>query len=205
MTTTTTRPGLDADPSVIIAFLFGTEIDELKATLANLSAKLPPLDDHDLWDDYDPVNDLSKLAKLLGLPSNPKYHQQPYDLVRLFPLPLRSDQSDNEEEIVLYRLLFVLWFLAAMRDSDVLEPSERLFELKLISANLVHYFGDRNGEFRTIQWRVAKDCFDWFAFTEGCFDLETGALIEREKPALREFEAAHRRDVIRARRERREG
>ena len=192
MTTTTTRPGFNADPHTTIAFIFGMSVDETKQKIDTIMEALPIFDEA-AWNYYCPITDFSSLAKSLGLPSS-HTHQQPYDLVRLFPLPWRhSYQVDDEEDIIIYRILFILWFQAAMRNSDEIEPKDRLAELQLISENLVHYFGDSNAEDRRIQFNVAKDGFNWFKFTEGCFDLATGALIDRELPALREFEAETRR------------
>lgn len=187
-------PDFGADQIVLVGLCFDMPTNEVQDVLSNIMAEFPPLDDHDLWDDYDPVNDFSELAKRWGLPSNPKYHQQPYDLVRLFPMPLRSYASDDESEIIVNRMLLPLFLFTANQLSEGRELTEVLIDLRSIVFRLVRYFGDGNSEIRTFQFQYASEWFDWFTYTAGCFDVDSGVLIDRETPALREFEAAIRRD-----------
>ncbi|MGH8522739.1 MAG: hypothetical protein ACREXY_00485 [Gammaproteobacteria bacterium] len=193
-------PPLDAVAGVILVFIFSLSEDEIDS-IGHSSDSLH-WDDDLIWDGLETTAFVTKILQALNIPSDPDNHQQPHDFVRLFPLPLRSDQSNLEgraegQDTVLNRVLFVLWIVAAdkiIRQLQELRLSgddltqEALNEIRLVSLKLIYYFGDSNARRREILLEQVCAWSDWFTFTAGCFDLHSGCLVDRERAAARDFQ-----------------
>jgi hypothetical protein len=194
-------PAFDSDIEHIYTFCLEMSLEELQLALESLSTCAPPISDHDSWIRQDMILDESgRLAESLKLPCNPTYHQQPYDLRHLFPFVWLTDSCDDDEMLVSNRVIFLLWVYRFRKLASELEPVGALRQMRRVTLKLVHYFGNENGVERKILLSQSLDWFDWFEYTDGCFDIRSGALIDRELPALREFEAKTRRDTVRAKR-----
>lgn len=182
------RPLLQAGPEVTVPSIFGMSLSEIEQILESAGC-LPSLDDDDQWDPYDPSHHGRRLAKKLGFPCDPKKHEQPYQVARLWSLPIRSYQSDCELEIIVNRGLRVIWEVRSEQLADTLPPDEALRQLQQIGDKLVHYFGSNNRVWRECQADQVKEWATWLICTHGCYDLASGHLTDdgREIAALREF------------------
>jgi hypothetical protein len=188
-------PAFDSDFEHILTFCLEISLEELQLALESLPTCAPPISDHDSWIRQDMILDESgRLAESLKLPCNPTYHQQPYDLRHLFPFAWLTDSCDDDEMVVSNRVILLLWVYRFRTLANEFEPVDVLGQMRRVTLKLVHYFGDTNRLTGSLEW------FDWFEYTDGCFDLRSGALIDRELPALREFEAKIRQDSIQAER-----
>lgn len=181
----TNWPQLDAGIEYINPFIFGKPLPWLEDTIGRATC-LPQFDCHDWWDGHIPIGTFAALAKKLGFPCDPAQHDQPGQVGKLFLLPIHSDQSDSEIEIIVNRGLYVLWAARAEELADSLPPEEALREIRLMGEKLVHYYGSGNRE------RQAEDLIEWAKWlkcTHGGFDMSSGALTDegREVAAMREF------------------
>lgn len=181
-------PSLQAGPEVIVLFIFGISLPEIEQILESAGC-LPSLDDDDQWDRYDPSHHGRRLAKKLGFPCDLTKHEQPYQVAKLWSLPIRSYQSDCELEIIVNRGLRPLWEVISEQLADTLPPDEALRQLQQIGNKLVHYFGSNNRVWRECQADQVKEWAIWLICTQGCYDLTSGDLTEDglEIAALREF------------------
>lgn len=127
------------------------------------------------------------LSKFADLPCG-EDHQQPYDFVRMFPLSLSADMYEPEElEVIVF--LFFLW---AYKCREILKSGsfdDAIRQIKTMGVGIAYYYGAANNTVRKIELLDALHWIRWFRCTEGCFDLESGALIDPERAALREFMA----------------
>ena len=137
----------------------------------------------------------------MGIPCDPAMHQQPTDFARLFPLHLEDyqtafDDKDVGLDITENRIIFYIWYEHSHRQilywqkvgstpDEIVEDLVREMEVQAIQ--LGYYFGS----LREARYRIddIKDLSRWFRVTAGCFDLETGNLIDPDRAALREFES----------------
>lgn len=181
-------PSFDEGSEVIVPFIFGMSLPEIEQILESAGC-LPALDDDYQWDPYDSSHHGGRLAKKLGFPCDPKKHEQPYQVARLWPLPIRSYQSDCELEIIVNRGLRPVWEVISEQLADTLPPDEALRQLQQIGHKLVHYFGSNNRVWRGCQADQVKEWTVWLRCTHGCYDLASGHLTDdgREVAAMREF------------------
>jgi len=179
---------LDAGIEVINPFIFGKPLQWLEYTIGRATC-LPRFDDHDQWDRLIPMNTFAGLAKKLGFPCDPAQHGQPGQVGKLFPLPIQSDQSDSEIEIIVNRMLYVLWVVRAEELADSLPTDEALREVQLMSEKLVNYYGSGNLVWRECQAEQVTEWATWLKCTHGGFDMVSGLLTDegREVAAMREF------------------
>lgn len=181
----TDGPPLDAGLEIIIPHIYGKPCQWADAIFER-AACLPRFDDHDQWDKHDPKCTFAQLAQKLGFPFDPAQHEQPTQIGKMFPLPIHSDQSDCESEIIVNRGLYVLWAARADELADSLPPDEVLREIQLMSEKLVHYYGSGN---RVWQAEQVTEWATWLKCTHGGYDLASGVLTDdgREVAAMREF------------------
>ena len=126
------------------------------------------------------------LAKAAGLPCG-EYHQQPYDLVRMFPISLSPDECGSPEEFEGVAFIFYLW---AYKFREILKSiafDEAIRQIKTISVAIAYHYGDANNTRRWIELTEALRWIRWFRCTEGCFDQDSGALVDSDTAVLREF------------------
>ena len=181
-------PPLDAGFEAINPFIYCKPLQWLEDTIGRATC-LPRFDDHDWWDRHIPDASFAGLSKKLGLPFDPAQHEQPGQVGKLCALPINSDQSDSEIEIIVNRGLYVLWAVRAEELADSLPPDEALHEIQLMGEKLAHYYGSGNRECQAeqvIEWAT------WLKCTYGGFDMASGALTDegREVAAMREFDMA---------------
>ena len=184
-------PPLDAGLEIIIPHIYGKPLQWADAILERTAAAgIPRYDDHDQWDNYDPIDIFAQLAQKLGFPFNPAQHEQPTQIGKMFPLPIHSDQSDCETEIIVSRGLYVIWTVRSEELGESLTPGEALRQLQVMGEKLVHYFGSINRVWRECQAEQVKEWTIWLRCTHGGYDLASGALTDdgREVAAMREFD-----------------
>lgn len=128
------------------------------------------------------------LTRAAGLPCG-EDHQQPYDFVRMFPISLSPDMYETHEEFIGVVFLFYLWVYKCKEILKVETFDQGIRQIKVMSVWLAYLYGDANRTIRRIELSEALFWIKWFRFTEGCFDLDSGALIDPETAALREFVA----------------
>ena len=160
----------------------------------------------DLWDHFEPAAAFVDMLRSMGIPCGLKMHQQPYDFPRMFTFPLNSYQSELEGEaqgvdIIMNRMLFCLFVcslqfkLAGCRDANLI-----LLEAHLMAVRMVDSFGPDNRELRRIMMDESQRWVNWFLDTLGCFDLETGSLIDKSKALQASIDRESRQAEIRAKR-----
>lgn len=126
------------------------------------------------------------LTKAAGLPCG-EDHQQPYDFVRMFSMSLSPDMYETHEEFDDVVFLFYIW---AFRSHQILKSEtfdDAISQIRTMSVEIAYYFGATNKTIRRIELLDALSWIRWFRCTEGCFDLDSGALVDPDKAALREF------------------
>lgn len=179
-------PPLNAGFEAINPFIYGKPLQWLEDIIGRAAKCLPRFDDHDWWDRFIPDATFAGLARKLGYPHDLAQHEQPGQVGKLFALPIHSDQSDNEIEIIVNRGLYVAWVARAVELADSLPPAEALHEIQLMSEKLVHYYGSGNrGQAEQVtKWAT------WLKCTHGGFDMASGALTDegRDVAAMREFD-----------------
>lgn len=182
-------PPLDAEFEAINPFIYGKPLQWLDDTIGRATC-LPRFDEHDQWDRHIPIATFARLARKLGFPHDLAQHEQPGQVGKLWPLPIHSDQSDNEIEIIVNRGLYVLWAARADELADSLPPAEALREIQLMSEKLVHYYGRNNRVWLECQAEQVTKWATWLKCTHGGFDMASGALTDegREIAAIREFD-----------------
>lgn len=181
-------PPFDGGFEAITPFIFGKPLQWLEDTIGR-AACLPQFDDHYQWDAHDPIATVAGLAKKLGFPCNPAQHEQPYQVRKLWSLPIHSDQSDSEIEIIVNRGLYVMWLACTEDFVNRLPPDETLRQIQLMGEKLVHYFGSNNHVSRKCQSEQMTFWATWLRCTHGCYDMVSGNLTDegREVAAMREF------------------
>lgn len=181
-------PPLDAGIEAINPFIFGQPLDWLEGTISR-AVCIPPTDDHDWWDRFIPDATYAGLAKKLGLPFDPVQNEQPGQVGKMFSLPIDSDQSDSEIEIIVNRGLYLLWVSRAEELASCLLPDEALHEIQSLSERLVHYYGSNNRVRRQSQAEQVTEWATWLKCTHGGFHMASGILTDegREVAAMREF------------------
>lgn len=182
------RPPMDAALRLIIAHCFKSTVEEVEAKLGEIASCLPSPEDHKWWDRYDVLTDAVPLSIAMGLPSDPKKHQQPNDIALLIRavLPIHSDQSDDEDEIVVNRGHLRLFTQRAETLLDTLPRTDALEQIRSMVIELNHYFGSSDRVTRESRLRVAKNVIEWFRDTEGLHDAESGK-VDVEAAALRKY------------------
>ncbi len=185
----TNWPPFDAGLAAIIPFIFGKPLQWAEDIIGRSSC-LPRFDDHDWWDRFIPDATYAGLAKKLGLPFDPVQNEQPGQVGKMFSLPIDSDQSDSEIEIIVNRGLYLLWVSRAEELASCLLPDEVLHEIQSLSEKLVHYYGSGNRVWRECQAEQVTEWATWLKCTHGGFDMASGALTDegREVAAMREFD-----------------
>lgn len=126
------------------------------------------------------------LTKAAGLPCG-EDHQQPYDFVRMFSMSLSPDMYETHEEFDDVVILFYIW---AFRSHQILKSEtfdDAIRQIKAMSVKIAYYFGAANKTIRRIELSEAISWIKWFHCTYDCFDMASGALIDPERAALREF------------------
>lgn len=179
---------LNAGIDAIISFIFGRSMQWVDDTIGRTTC-LPRFDNHDRWDRHIPIGTFAAFAKKLGFPCDFAQHEQPGQVGKMWPLPIHSDASNSEIEIIVNRGLYVLWAVRAEELADSLPSDEALRQLQLMAEKLVHYFGSGNRVWRECQAEQVKEWAIWLRCTHGCFDIASGALTDdgREIAVLREF------------------
>jgi len=181
-------PQLDAGIESINSFISGKPLQWAEDIIGR-AACLPRFDDHDQWDRHHPEATFAGLAKKLGFPFDLMQNEQPVQVGKLWPLPIHSDQSDSEIEIIINRGLYVLWVVRAEELADSLPPDEALRELQLMGEKLAHYFGSGNRVWRECPAEQVTEWATWLRCTHGGYDMTSGVLTDegREVAAMREF------------------
>lgn len=126
------------------------------------------------------------IARLMGFPCNWDQHQQPHDIIKMFPFSLSPHAYDTREEFELVVLLFWLWIVRIslwVKEHDI---ETVMANIRALGIGLNHHFGSDNKTIRRIAYEGMMDWVEWFRFTHGCFDLESGILTDRETPTMRE-------------------
>lgn len=130
-----------------------------------------------------------KIAEALGYPSSLFCHQQPYDLVKMFPLSLSEDVYDEVDSFELAVWLFSLWSNRVLDHAASSDLNTAMARIRAMNILLAHYFGDDIPLIRSIYLRDSLFWTEYFRNTHGCFDLERGVLIDRLTPLMRELRA----------------
>lgn len=182
-------PPLDAGFEVIIPHIFGKSLEWTDAVFER-AASLPRSDDHDQWDRHIEIATFAGLAKKLGFPCDPLQHEQPVQVGKLWPLPINSEQSDSEIEIIVNRGLYILWALRVEELADTLPPEAALRQIQVMGEKLAYYYGSLNRVWRECQTEQVKEWATWLRCTHGGYDLASGALTDdgREVAAMRDIE-----------------
>jgi hypothetical protein len=182
-------PPFDAGPESSIPFIFGKPLHWAEDIIGRATC-LPRFDDHDQWDRYIQIATFARLAKKLCFPFDLTQNEQPGQVGKLWPLPIHSDQSDNEIEVIVNRGLYVLWLVRAEELADSLPTHEALREIQLMSEKLFQYYGSGNRVWRECQREQVTEWATWLKCTHGGFDMASGALTDEggEVAAMREFD-----------------
>lgn len=182
-------PQHDAGFEVITQHIFGKSLEWADAVFDRAEC-LPRSDDHDQWDRHIQIATFAGLAKKLGFPFDPLQHEQPGQLGKLWPLPIHSEQSNSEIEIIVNRGLYVLWAILTEELADTLPPEEALRQLQVIGEKLAYYYGSDNRVWRECQAEQVKEWAIWLRCTHGGYDLASGNLTDdgREVAAMREVD-----------------
>jgi hypothetical protein len=182
-------PPLDAGFEVIIQFIYSKPLQWVEDTIGRATC-LPWFDDHDQWDRHIQIATFAGLAKKLGFPYDPLQHEQPGQVGKLWPLPIHSEQSNSEIEIIVNRGLYILWAVRAEELADTLPPEAALRQLQVMSEKLAFYYGSLNRVWRECQTEQVKEWATWLRCTQGGYDLASGTLTNdgREVAVMREIE-----------------
>jgi hypothetical protein len=188
MNTEQNRPSMDADPGLIVAHCLKLTREEVEAKVVEAAGCIPSPEDHAWWDRYDVLIDAVPLSIATGLPSDPKKHQQPHDVARLIRevLPTHSDQSDDENEIVVNRGLYHLFTGRAKTLVATLPHAHAWEQIQWMATELNHFYGSNNLVIRESRLQEAVRLIDWFRDTEGLHDAESG-IVDVEAAALRAY------------------
>jgi hypothetical protein len=182
------RPPMDAARFVIIAHCLILTVEEVEAKLGEIASCIPSPEAHKWWDQYDVLTDAVPLSIAMGLPSDPNKHQQPHDVARMIRavLPIHSDQSDDEDEIVVNRGHLHLFTQRAKTLLDTLPCADALEQIKWMATELNHYFGSNDRVTREARLEDALEVLEWFADADGLHDPESG-IVDVEAAALRAY------------------
>lgn len=182
------RPPMDADPIFIIAHCLKWPVEYVEAMVFEMSELLPSPENHDWWDRRDAVPDAIPLARKLGLPHDPRLHQQPHDVgyMNRCVLPTHSDQADDDNEIFVNRMIYPLFIHRQSQLLDTLPRSDALEQIKWLATELNHFFGSNVWVTRKSRLQEATRVINWFRDTEGLHDPESG-IVDVEAAALRAY------------------
>lgn len=188
MTTEQNRPSMDADLGLIVAHCLKLTREEVEAMLAEIAGRIPSPEDHAWWDRYDVLIDAVPMSIASGLPSDPKRHQQPHDVARLIRavLPTHSDQSDDEDEIVVNRGLLHLITSRARSLVATLPHTDAWEQIEWMATELSQFFGSRDRVTRKVRLEEAREVIHWFRDTDGLHDAESG-IVDAKAAAMRAF------------------
>ncbi len=138
----------------------------------------------------------SMLAKALGLPSDHDYHEQPYDLLRMWGLPFSLDainyQYARDVDIQVFEALFCFWIFWSIETANRgkaigLGVDDVIYDIHYKSLQIMYFFMFPDKWFK-YKIKTMEKKRSWFIFTAGCFDLESGALVNPERATDRDFE-----------------
>jgi len=182
------RPPMDAARFVIIAHCLILTVEEVEAKFGEMGSCIPSPEAHEWWDQYDVLADAVPVSIAMGLPSDPNKNQQPHDVARMIRavLPIHSDQSDDEDEIIVNRGLLRLFTERVKMLLGTLPRTDALEQIKSIVTELNHFFGSDDVITREARLEDALEVLEWFADTDGLHDLESG-IVDVEAAALRAY------------------
>lgn len=182
------RPPTDADSCLIIAHCLKWTVEDVEAMVGEMCKLLPAPDNHEWWDRYDVLTDAVPLSMAMGLPSDPRQHQQPYDAeyMNRCVLPIHSDHSDDDDERFVYRMLYPLYLHRQRQILSDLPLTDALEQIKWMATELNHFFGSNDRVTRELRLQEATRVINWFRDTEGLHDPESG-IVDVEAAALRAY------------------
>ncbi len=182
------RPPMDADPGLIIAHCLKWTVEDVDAMVGEMCKSLPSPDNHEWWDSHDVLTDAVPLLMAMGLPSDPRQHQQPFDAeyMNRCVLPIHSDHSDDDDEIFVNRMLYPLYMHRQRQILRDLPLADALEQIKWMATELNHFFGSNNRVTRELRLQEATRVINWFRDTEGLHDPESG-IVDVEAVALRAY------------------
>ena len=182
------RPPMDAARFVIIAHCLILTVEEVEAKLSEIASCIPPPEAHECWDQYDVLADAVPVSMAMGLPSDPSQNQQPRDVARMIRnvVPIHSDQSDDENEIIVNRGLLRLFTERVKTLLGTLPRTDALEQIKWIVTELNHFFGSDDLVTREARLEDALEVLEWFRDTGGLHDPESG-IVDVEAAALRAY------------------
>jgi len=179
---------MDAARGLIVAHCLKLTREEVEAMLAEIAGRIPSPKDHAWWDRCDVLIDAVPMSIASGLPSDPQRHQQPHDVARLIRavLPTHSDQSDDEDEIVVNRGLLHLFTSRARALVATLPHTDAWEQIEWMATELSHFFGSRDRVTREVRLEETREVIHWFRDTDGLHDTESG-IVDVEAAAMRAF------------------
>lgn len=188
MTTEQNRPPWNADPATIVAHCLKYPADYVEALLCEMGTMIPSPENHDWWDRRDPVQDAIPVAIRMGLPHDPRQHQQPHDVAHLigYVLPTHSDRSDDNDEIFINRVLYPLFIQRKEELLDTLPRTDALEQIRWMVIEINHFYGSKNRVIRESRLQEAVRLIDWFRGTDVLHDRESG-VVDVDTAAMREF------------------
>lgn len=128
------------------------------------------------------------IASEMGFPCDPASHQQPHSLICMFPLNLSPDHYETPEEFEFAVWLFFVWVSEVLKIAGSSKDIEGAMKrVKTMSVRLAYHFGDDDPVSRAIGVEKAIRWINDLRYMHGCLDLESGALIDRETPVIREL------------------
>lgn len=162
---------------------FTLSLDELKSILKSAGQVDPDTHDQAILQ----IGEI--VARSMGVPCDPVKFQQPYDAVRMYPLSINPDAYDSDAEFELAFHLAVIWTYTVQKIFREYPFNKAIGLVRAIGIRVAAQQGDDNPVIKRFQMAQVCDWTNWFRCTEGCFDMESGALIDPERAALREFMA----------------
>lgn len=191
-----------------VAWIFGWSVDEagpyIKAAWEWLE-DICPLDSQAVRNLAMPC--VIEACRVLGLPCNPRRHEQPHQLMKMFAYPRASlslhefmtHEDDEERPMELFvPVLLILWGwklheIASKNRSDLADADaalvETLYGLHRVAIRVMLFLWPAR-HVRVAYLGLLRVYTRYLICTRGCFDLVTGDLIDRETPAMREFASA---------------
>lgn len=198
------RPPDDTPMEDVLGWIYSwpEDTDERKQRLDELTDLFVRLDPSEQLGPCEAANAVGWLCRMVAIPDGSNRHEQPHDFKRLFPLPLTglpiSEYVDGEWDAErplehMTPAFFVEWAIAMGERfksiSDEGAPSEEVideayWDILMMGARLLA-LATPKGMYGYFE--IMKRDLKYLVFTRGCFDLESGALIDRETPVIREL------------------
>lgn len=198
------RPPDDTPVEDIFGWLFSWPKDtaERKQRLDELADIFARLDPAARFGPREAASAVGWLCRMVAIPDDSERHEPPHDFKRLFPLPLTglsiSEYVDGEwdAELPLEHMTpvyFLAWAIAvgerfkSIRGEGVVSEevlTEAYWDILMMGARLLA-LATPKGMYSCFE--IMKRDLKYLIFTRGCYDLETGELVDRETPALREY------------------